>query len=74
MKKGFTIVEIIISVTLIAIIGVFSFITVNKYHNNEDEKFLKDLKNDVIVFLNTTKHKSNRIELTPGNHIFIKLS
>ena len=70
-KKGFTIIEIIISLTLIVLIGTISIIYLNKDKNSK-EKNIKSILNAADVYYST--NKNNIKELLSENYGFIVLN
>jgi len=67
MKKGFTLIEIIISIGLILLISVpFIFISL-KPKKVDEEKFLKDLKTNAIVYLESNGGDVNVVKLKNDN-------
>lgn len=57
-KKGFTLIEIIIAIVLIALIGTISIVTLTKKNKTENEEqiaYLEDIKLDATVYYENNK-------------------
>lgn len=77
-NKGFTLVEIIVCITLIVLIGTISFISIKLSDKNNKEKikneFINDIKAAANIFIETNQDVEKfQLLKNPGDYIFIQL-
>ncbi|MBQ3020652.1 MAG: prepilin-type N-terminal cleavage/methylation domain-containing protein [Bacilli bacterium] len=70
-KKGFTLIEIIICIGLIALIGTISVVTFTKLSdsNKEKDKYVQGVKDATSVFIERTKFESRRVKITEAGYL-----
>lgn len=76
MKKGFTLIEIILSIGLIVVIGIVSVFSFNlvKKGNNEEIKFNNLIKNSSLVLYDTMKNDKSITKIkSPNQYICVKI-
>ena len=66
-KKGFTLIEIIICIGVLAVVGVVSFVGMNYVSNNIRINKLKDIEDEILtaakVYLETNNEANDRVFL-----------